>query len=263
MTESRLLLHELSKCYGIYRALDSVSLEVHAGELVVLVGANGSGKSTLMQCAAGLLKTNAGTIHVNGYDLVEEPLPAKGALGYAVEPWHLPSELHVGECLALFAAARGYAAIPIDSLHLADRLGLDAWFNRAISEISLGCRQKLSLCLAMLGNPPLLLLDESLIGLDPYSLAILESELVTAVRTRGCGILLSTHAIDLAERIADRVLLLHEGRLLHSWQGAELKILRTHPVSSLAAEMAKTMSAHAQVGRATPPWTPSQTNSVG
>jgi ABC-2 type transport system ATP-binding protein len=197
--------------------LHGISLSLCRGEWLVLLGPNGSGKSTLLDCVAGRLLPRAGTVAIAGHDLAVAPRAARQCLGYAVAPERLPDVLTGWQCLEVHAAARGLRAIDGDVLRLAGALHVDRWLAQRVGMYSLGTRQKLSLLLALLGNPDLLVLDESLNGLDPASARTVKQHLHQRVAQGRAGVLLATHALDLLERHADRAALLVEGRLLRTW----------------------------------------------
>lgn len=166
--------------------LQGIDLELPRGEFVALIGPNGSGKTTLLHCVAGLLRPQSGRVLIDGIDIAHDPHGAKSHLGFAIDPGQLPSLLTGSECLRLFAAARALPAIPAATLALAEALTLSPMLERRIGQYSLGTRQKLGIVLGLLGEPPLLLLDEPLNGLDPASAYALKRHLHHLTRERGC-----------------------------------------------------------------------------
>ncbi|MBN8728540.1 MAG: ABC transporter ATP-binding protein [Xanthomonadales bacterium] len=249
MSAASLRLSGLVADRGIRRVLDGVSLEVARGEWVVLLGANGSGKSTLVDCCSGRLEPRGGTVVIAGHDLGTDPVAARAALGAAGPPQRLPELLSARECLAIMAAARGLALIDAEVLELASTLDLAPWLDDAVALMSLGTRQKLCVLLALLGDPALILLDEAFNGLDATSSLRLKQHLADRVRAGRCGVLLATHALDIAGHWADRAVLLHQGRIVHAWNRAELKALRTTP-GGLEAALAARMTAADTAGHA-------------
>lgn len=222
---TRLLLRDIHLSYGADAVLRGVDLSVAAGELVGLIGPNGSGKSSLMRACAGLVPCE-GRITIDGIDPREHPAAARTRLGHAVDPAALPGVLRGRQCIELIAGVRqlGEDAIA-QAVALADALGVSPWLEREVAEYSLGTRQKLAVVLALLGNPPLLLLDEVLNGLDPLAAFGLK----TILRERadaGATVLLATHGLDVAERFLDRAVLLLDGRIAADWNRAELDRLR-------------------------------------
>ena len=223
----------LDKSLGGKPVLRGLAFNLQAGEFAGLIGPNGSGKSTLMRCLCGVLPADAGRIVIEGHVLGDDPRAARHRLGYAVDPALLPAELDGRQCLELVAQARGLAAVPVDSFNLARQLGLDRYLDAIVASYSLGTRQKLSVVLALLGQPPLLLLDESLNGLDPISALALKEHLAWLARERGCAVLLATHSLEIAEFFLTRASLLLGGRLVRDWHAQELEQLRHAPGQSL------------------------------
>lgn len=227
--------------FGQKVVLAGISLTVTAGELVALTGANGSGKSSLLRCIAGQWPASSGQIRIDGLDPISDALAARRQFGLAVAPELLPPLLSPRECLALFAEARECPAAMTTTLERAEALRMSAWLDTPVAACSLGTRQKLGILLGLLGDPPLLLLDEPVNGLDPPAAWALKQLLAERARA-GAAVLLATHAIGLAERHATRVLLLHAGRLIRDWGRDELAGLRADPERSLEAELVSAMS---------------------
>lgn len=164
---------------------------------------------------------------------------ARRQLGYAVDPSLLPDALTGQQCLELFAATRGLDRIPPPTLALTEELRLDHVLYAMIGRYSLGMRQKLSLCLALLGEPPLLLLDESLNGLDPLGVYTAKQKLSELVRQERCAVILATHMLDTTQASMTRVSLLHRGAILHEWHLADLQALRSIDGATLEQAMIK------------------------
>lgn len=210
--------------------LRGIDLRLHRGELVVLPGANGAGKSTLLRCMAAIHRASAGTVRVDGVDVAIDPRAARARLGFAVDARELPDLLTGAECLRLFARLHGLADVPGATHALAAEFGLDAVLGRPLGTYSLGMRQKLGALLGLLADPPLLLFDETLNGLDAASARRLKHELASRCAAGAC-IVLATHALDVAERLASRVVLLHEGRVAAQWDAHALEALRASRAS--------------------------------
>lgn len=217
----------LTRRIGTQTVLEGINLQMHRGELLGLIGANGSGKSTLIRCIAGLNGWDAGDIAIGGQLIRQDLVRARRQLGYAVDPSLLPDALTGQQCLELFAAARGLDHIPPSTVALAEELRLNPVLYAMVGRYSLGMRQKLSLCLALLGEPPLLLLDESLNGLDPLGVYTAKQKLSELVQQEKCAVILATHMLDTTQASMTRVSLLHLGAILHEWQAADLQSLRS------------------------------------
>ncbi|HET9818586.1 MAG TPA: ABC transporter ATP-binding protein, partial [Rhodanobacteraceae bacterium] len=168
----------LRVAYGDVRVLDGIDLDIARGEFVALIGPNGAGKTTLLHAIAGIATLYDGTVAIAGCALAKAPREAKQVIGLAIDPPSLPALLTGCECLALFAGARGLPAIPPATLALGETLSLTSVLDRRIDSYSLGMRQKLGILLGLLGEPPLLLLDEPFNGLDPRSALAFKSHLI-------------------------------------------------------------------------------------
>jgi ABC-2 type transport system ATP-binding protein len=223
---ARLRLQGVQLRYGAHAVLRGVDLQLAPGELVGLIGPNGSGKSSLMRACAGVQGIDTGEIEIDGVSLQRDPLAARALFGYSVEPERLPPALRGRQCMELVARTRGLPANALDAAHaLALALGLSPWLEREVETYSLGTRQKLAVVLALLGEPPLLLLDEVLNGLDPLAAFALKQELRQRA-DRGAAVLLATHGLEVAERFLDRAVLLLDGRIAADWDRAALDAWR-------------------------------------
>jgi ABC-2 type transport system ATP-binding protein len=231
-----LQIKDLCASYGKRRVLTGVDLTVNRGEWLALLGPNGSGKSTLLRCVSGQLVPVGGAVCIGGHSVVEAPQRAKMLLGYAHAPERLPGLLTGWQCLEVYASARDLAAIGEDVLRLAERFKLNMMLDQLVASYSLGTRQKLSALLALLGDPPLIVLDEAFNGLDPASALVLKQELQHRVQRGQCAVLLATHALDIVLHYASRAALLLDGKLAKIWSREQLESLR--PVGPAALEIA-------------------------
>jgi ABC-2 type transport system ATP-binding protein len=222
-----LVISGLTRAYGPLTALDDVSFEVKPGTIVGLLGANGAGKSTLLRTAAGLQPPDRGTITVDGIDLWSTPVEAKKRLGYAAEEPTFYEELSAAEYLAFVAAVR--ALPPADAearaADLLARLALADRRDEPVRGFSHGMRKKLSFVAAVLHRPPVLLCDEALEGFDAASNLAAKDEL-RALAVAGSAVLFSSHVTETVERLCDRAVLLHKGKVARlldraAWGGPE------------------------------------------
>lgn len=215
MTAPILELDGVRKTYGRTVALERVDLRVEPGELVGLLGHNGAGKSTLLQLVSGQVLPGEGTIRVAGIDVREDPDGARRRMGVVPETPQLWDYLTAREFLELVRSLRGGGDLDA-ALALA---GLDGDADRLVREYSQGMRRKTAIAAACLARPPLLVFDEAINGLDPDSAARVKAHL-RARCDEGAAVLLSTHVLETVERLADRVVVLHHGRVIHDTPAA-------------------------------------------
>jgi len=204
----------LSRRYGALAALEDVSFEVAPGEIVGLLGANGAGKSTLLRTAAGLQPPDHGTVEASGFDVWASPIEAKRRLGYAAEEPTFYEELSADEYLAFVTGVRGLEPAPsrARAAALLDVLGLADRAVEPVHQFSHGMRKKLSFIAAILHRPPVLLCDEALEGFDAAGALAAKEELRSLARA-GVAVLFSSHVTETIERLCDRVVMLHRGRV--------------------------------------------------
>ncbi|MED5374808.1 MAG: ABC transporter ATP-binding protein [Myxococcota bacterium] len=214
---SAITVSGLRKEYGRVVAVHEVSFSVEPGELVALIGHNGAGKSTTIKMLTGQLLPTAGSVHLAGVDVVKQPGEAREKLGYVPEDPHLYDYLSCREFLELVASLRGQAEID----HALELAGLGEDADRLIREYSQGMRRRTALAAAVVGKPPVLVLDEALNGLDPPSASRVKAGL-RGLCDGGCAVLLSTHVLDTVERLADRVIMLAHGRVVADERVSEI-----------------------------------------
>ena len=216
-------IDRLSRSYGTLVALEDVSFRVEPGTIVGLLGANGAGKSTLLRTAAGLQPPDQGHVRVGDLDLWgPDPVSAKRRLGYAAEEPAFYEELSAGEYLAFVAAVRGMPPTEAEAraADLLGRLGLQSRRDEPVRRFSHGMRKKLSFVAAVLHRPAVLLCDEALEGFDAASNLAAKAEL-RALAADGAAILFSSHVTETIERLCDRAVLLHRGRVARLLERAQ------------------------------------------
>jgi len=208
----------VSKSFGTVNALASVSLSVPTGHIVGLLGPNGAGKSTTMKAILGLVRPDSGTIRLFGRDVSENPVETKRQIGYVPESPSLYEFLTGAEYLDFVADMYG-----LDAATRRERIQqfltgfeLAGHENSLISGYSQGMKQKVALIAALSHRPKLLVLDEPLNGLDPRSARVTKDLLRNLAVQEGVGVLFSTHVLEIAQAICDRVVILHRGRVLAS-----------------------------------------------
>ena len=207
-------LRAVEKRFGRAVALDRVSFSVAAGEVVGLVGPNGAGKSTALRIMTGFLDADAGEVRVSGHDVAREPLAARGCIGYMPEAVPLYEDMRVDEYLRFRARLKR-----VPGRDLSARLqavcatcGLGDQRRRIIGQLSKGYRQRVGLADALVGDPPLLVLDEPTAGLDPVQTRAFRDLLRALAGAR--TVLVSSHALADIEAVADRVIVLARGRVV-------------------------------------------------
>jgi ABC-2 type transport system ATP-binding protein len=200
----------LTKTYGDRAVVDGVSFAVEEGEIFGILGPNGAGKTTTVESIAGLRTADAGAISVLGLDPRRDREALRTLVGVQLQESELPDRITVREALDLFAS---FYTAPADPRELIDDLGLGAKRDTAYRHLSGGQKQRLSIALALIGQPRIAILDELSTGLDPQ--ARRETwHLIEDVRGRGVTVLLVTHLMEEAERLADRVAVFNEGRIV-------------------------------------------------
>jgi ABC-2 type transport system ATP-binding protein len=221
---SPLLVRELIRRYGDFTAVDRLDLEVGGGEIVGFLGPNGAGKTTTLRVCAGLLAPGSGDIAIAGVPLIARPLEARRRFGFVPDDPFLYERLSAREffdfLLAIYEVPEEEGTARAETLLERFELAGDA--DRLIESYSLGMRQKVSVIAALLHAPRLLMLDEPLVGLDPRGARTLK-DVLREFADAGGGVLVSTHLLDVAERLCDRVVILHRGRKLAEGSLAELR----------------------------------------
>jgi len=210
---------QLTIHYGKRVAVDGLTLALDAGEIALMLGPNGAGKSTTLSALAGAIVPTAGTIAIAGQDVARAPRSARARVGFADQPPALYEYFTVAEHVGFVAEARGAARA--DAIAVLEQLGLARIADRPCRELSFGMRQRVGLAAALVGPVELVLLDETLNGLDPHAIRAARATL-RAAADRGAAILMSTHLLGVGERMCDRILLMDKGKLVADHRGAEL-----------------------------------------
>jgi ABC-2 type transport system ATP-binding protein len=210
-------VRELTIQYGKRTAVDGLDVELAAGEIVLLLGPNGAGKSTTLAAMAGAVLPAKGAIVVDGEDLATAPRTARAKVGFADQPPQLYDFFTVEEHVGFVAEARGGSSGDVLA-----RLGLAGIAKRPCRELSFGMRQRVGLAAALVGPVKLVLLDETLNGLDPHAARAARTTL-RAAADGGAAILMSTHLLGVAEALCDRVLVMNKGKLVADRKGAEVR----------------------------------------
>lgn len=215
-------------------AVDALDLTIRAGEFYALLGANGAGKTTTLRMVAGLLPPDAGTITVTGIDALRDPTAAKQVMAWVSDDPMIYDKLTPLEYLEFIAGLWGCepAAADLAAHELLSTLGLAAHMHERCEGFSKGMRQKVALAGALVHDPKLIILDEPLTGLDAVSARHVKGLLQARVRS-GCTVIMTTHILEVAERMADRIGVIANGRLVAEGTLAELRQAMGHGDTSL------------------------------
>jgi ABC-2 type transport system ATP-binding protein len=222
----------LSKHFGATIAVDRLDLEVGAGEFFCFLGPNGAGKTTTIKMLVGLLRPTAGRAAIGGHDIAAEPLAAKRLLGYVPDAPFLYDRLTGRELLRLVAGLYGVPEPGLDerSEEMLATFGVADAADRLIADLSHGMRQKLCFAANFLHRPQALVVDEPWVGLDPRSIHAVKTYLKQETG-RGLTVFMSTHSLAIAEEVADRIGIIHRGRLLGVGTVAQIKATASRPGS--------------------------------
>lgn len=207
-------ISNLSMRYGDLLALDSLDLSIPGGELFAFLGPNAAGKTTTIKLLTGLIKPSGGAARICGYDIQKEPLEAKRRIGYIPDVAEFYDKLTTVEFMAFVAEL---FQVPPEkakrlSPELMERFSLGPYARQRIENLSHGTRQRLAFASALLHEPEVIIVDEPMVGLDPKNARVVKEEL-KARSQAGATVFLSTHLLNVAEELADRVGIIHEGRL--------------------------------------------------
>lgn len=205
-----ILANSVTKQYGAVRAVDKLSFTVGVGEVFALLGPNGAGKTTTVEILEGYRSPDAGTVRVLGLDPIRQGQRLKQQIGMMLQQDGLYPGLKAQEVLNLYA--RFYQR-PADVAALLERVGLQAAARTRCRQLSGGQKRRLALAVALVGRPSLLFLDEPTAGMDPQA-RLATWEIIRDLRREGATVLLTTHLMDEAERLADRVAIINHGRLV-------------------------------------------------
>jgi ABC-2 type transport system ATP-binding protein len=225
-------IHDLVKKYGSFTAVDGVSLDVAPGEIHGFLGPNGAGKTTTIRMIAGLLKPTSGRILVNAHDLASEPEAAKASLGFIPDRPFIYDKLTAGEFLRFHAGLYG-----MDDTAVAPRIGemlelfeLSRWEHELVESFSHGMKQRLVMSAAFMHRPRAVLVDEPMVGLDPRGARLIK-EVFRRMSDRGVAILMSTHTLEVAEEMCDRISIILKGKIIARGTVDELRALAHGPES--------------------------------
>jgi ABC-2 type transport system ATP-binding protein len=216
-------VQDVVKRYGAFTAVDGVSLDVAPGEIHGFLGPNGAGKTTTIRMIAGLLKPTSGRIVINGHDLAAEPERAKASLGFIPDRPFLYEKLTAGEFLRFHGGL--YAMDEAEAARRADEMleifELTRWKDELVESFSHGMKQRLVMCAAFLHRPQAVLVDEPMVGLDPRGARLIK-DVFRTMSGRGVAILMSTHTLEVAQEMCDRIAIILKGKIIAQGTVSEL-----------------------------------------
>ncbi len=223
-TEPLIVAQNLRKAFNQHIAVTGVDLAVHGGEIFGFLGPNGAGKTTTIKMLIGLLRPTSGSAYIGGYDIHANPIQAKALLGYVPDEPALPDKLTAREFLQFIG---GLYRVPAEQVErrgaeLFKLFDLQSQANELVGGFSHGMRQKVALAGALLHDPPVLFLDEPTVGLDPRSARLIK-DILRQLAARGTAVFLTTHILEIAERLCDRVAIIARGQVIAAGTLNELR----------------------------------------
>ena len=208
-------IHDLVKRYGQFTAVDGVSLDVQPGEIHGFLGPNGAGKTTTLRMIAGLLKPTSGRVTVNGHDLAQAPEQAKASLGFIPDRPFIYEKLTAGEFLRFHGGLYGMDGVGLGERvrEMLDLFELGRWEHELVESFSHGMKQRVVMCAAFLHRPRAVVVDEPMVGLDPRGARLIK-EVLRKMSERGVALLMSTHTLEVAQEMCDRISIILKGRII-------------------------------------------------
>jgi ABC-2 type transport system ATP-binding protein len=233
-------VHDLVKQYGNFTAVDGVTLEVSRGEIHGFLGPNGAGKTTTIRMIAGLLKPTSGRILVNGHDLAAAPERAKASLGFIPDRPFIYEKLTAGEFLRFHAGLYGLDGdgVPARVHEMLELFELTRWEHELVESFSHGMKQRLVMCAAFLHRPQAVLVDEPMVGLDPRGARLIK-DVFRRMAEHGVAILMSTHTLEVAQEMCDRISIILRGRIIAHGTVPELRAMSGNPDDQLTSVFLK------------------------
>lgn len=219
-----LRIEHLTKKYGDYAAVNDLSLHIQPGEIYGFIGHNGAGKTTTLKCVAGILNFEEGNITINGADILKDPLAAKKVMAYIPDNPDLYDYMNAIQYLNFIADIFGVTQKDREARikKYGDMFELTEKLAQPVSSYSHGMKQKLAVMGALVHDPKLILMDEPFVGLDPTA-AFLLKQTMREICNNGGAIFFSTHVLDVAEKLCDKVAIIKAGKLIRSGTMEEVK----------------------------------------
>ena len=227
-------VHDVVKRYGTFAAVNGVTLDVQPGEIHGFLGPNGAGKTTTIRIIAGLLKPTSGRVIVNGFDLAVNPEAAKRSLGFIPDRPFLYEKLTAAEFLRFHGGLYGLDEDVVGSRarEMLELFELGRWENELVESFSHGMKQRLIMCAAFLHRPQAVLVDEPMVGLDPRGARLIK-DVFRRMSAGGVAILMSTHTLEVAEEMCDRISIILQGSIIARGTVSEVRAMSGNPDDQL------------------------------
>jgi len=217
-------IEQLTKRFGSTLAVDNLNLTISKGEFFTIIGPNGAGKTTTLKLVAGLLRPTAGMVYVNGYDMAVKAMEAKKIISFIPDVPYVYDKLTGREFLwfigELYKMDKNYYEEKTE--HLLDLFHMENYGNQLMESYSHGMKQKVVICSALLHDPKVIVIDEPMVGLDPKSIRLVK-DILREHANEGKTVFMSTHTLNLAEEVSDRIGIIHKGKLISLGTVDEIK----------------------------------------
>jgi ABC-2 type transport system ATP-binding protein len=241
-----LRIEEISKFYGKQKALDRISFSVNSGEIVGILGPNGAGKSTMMKIITGFLHPDEGKVWVNDLSNEGNTLQIRRQIGYLPENNPLYLDLYITEYLSLVAGIYHLKGAKSRINEIIELTGLEREKHKMIGALSKGYRQRIGIAQALIHDPSILILDEPTSGLDPSQIVEIRNLILNISSNK--TVMLSTHIMQEAEAICDRIIILNQGKIVADDTTGNIKTLTSASTQKVMVEFAETVTAEALAG---------------
>jgi ABC-2 type transport system ATP-binding protein len=212
---------DLSKQYSTRLAVDSISFKAQSGEIVGLLGPNGAGKTTTMRMLTGFMPPTSGSATIDGFDVVEDSFEARSRIGYLPERVPIYPDMTTEGYITFWAKLRGVRQPAQAARAVLERVQLANRHKTLVRNLSKGMRQRLGLAQALVHNPPVVILDEPTIGIDPQQ--VIEVRQTVAALRQAHTVLISTHILSEAEHVCDRVIIINQGKIVAQGKPGDLR----------------------------------------
>lgn len=218
-----ILIKNLSKFYGNKKVLDNINLEINDGDIYGILGPNGSGKSTLLKIIAGISQFDYGDVNINGLDARKSPVEVRKIVGYVPETPYLYESLTPLEYFEFIGSIRNVEVDVLNrrTMDLIKAFGIDEYSEHFIGSLSFGTKQKVSIIAALLHGPRVLILDESMNGLDPQSAKIFR-DLLKGLARDGTIVIFSTHILEIASNVCEEIAIMKDGKIIANGRTSSL-----------------------------------------